>query len=98
MPSTPQQERRSPGLWNILGQRMPESEVVFISQVILVYTVIITCIVNLSLQKGDSSLWICLMSSCLGYLLPNPKIDTAEKRTHHFQHGTDVPDFAQQQL
>lgn len=67
--------QRSNHLWNVLGKKLPESEVVFFSQVVLVYIVILTCMINLSRGAGDSNLWTCLMSSCLGYLLPNPKID-----------------------
>lgn len=74
----PDQQPKS-ALWNVLGKKIPENEVVFFSQVILVYIVIITCIINLSLGQGDSNLWTCLLSSCLGYLLPNPKIDQTDK-------------------
>ena len=68
-------------LWNVLGKRLPQNEVVYFTQVILIFTVIITCIVNLSRGEGDSNLWTCLMSSCLGYLLPNPKINSLEKKS-----------------
>lgn len=71
-------QQPAPAVWNVLGKKLPENEVVFFSQVILVYIVIITCIINLSLNLGDSNLWTCLLSSCLGYLLPNPKIDNSE--------------------
>ena len=79
--------QHSRAAWNILGKKLPADEVVFFSQVVLVYIIIITCIVNLSCQTGDSNLWTCLMSSCLGYLLPNPKIDHRDKR----QHESTVP-------
>ena len=59
---------------------MPEKEVVFFTQVILLYVIIITCIVNLTLGVEDSNLWTCLMSSCLGYLLPNPKLENNKKK------------------
>ena len=67
-------------LWSVLGQRLPQSEVVYFTQVVLIYIVIITCIVNLSRGAGDSNLWTCLMSSSLGYLLPNPRISTSRKQ------------------
>ena len=68
-------------LWNLLGKRLPQNEVVYFTQVVLIFTVIITCIVNLSRGQGDSNLWTCLLSSCLGYLLPNPKINSQGKRS-----------------
>ena len=94
----PQEGRRQQVLWNVLGKRLPETEVVFISQVILVYIVVITCIANLSLKEENTTLWICLMSSCLGYLLPNPTLNTNQAKRQQPQHGTDVPDSPQQQL
>ena len=60
--------------WNVLGRRLPKSEIVYFSQVLLVYIVVITCIVNLSLGKDEGKLWTALLSSCLGYLLPSPSI------------------------
>lgn len=87
------QQQRSIRLWNILGKKLPQTEVVFFSQVILLYIVILTCIVNLSLNVENSNLWICLMSSCLGYLLPNPKIENGTK-TGSKQIGHDEPDVS----
>ena len=46
----------------------------YIAQIIIIYLVIITCITNLSMTNGDSNLWTALLSSCLGYMLPNPSI------------------------
>ena len=53
---------------------LPKTDLQYILQVIVVYIVIITCIANLSLTDGDSNLWTALLSSCLGYMLPNPSI------------------------
>ena len=58
--------------WCISGRIVPKGEVVFISQVIIVYIVVIVSIINLSLEVNDKNIWIILLSSCLGYLLPNP--------------------------
>ena len=60
--------------WKVLGKSVPKTEIQFITQVIIIYIVIITCIINLSLANGDSNLWTALLSSCLGYMLPNPSI------------------------
>ena len=46
----------------------------FWSQIVVIYIVIVTCIVNLSIANGNSNLWTALLSSCLGYILPNPKL------------------------
>ena len=60
--------------WYIFGKRVPKVEAVFFTQIIILYIVIITCIVNLSIKNGDSNLWTALLSSSLGYILPNPTI------------------------
>ena len=60
--------------WNIFGFKAPKSEIVFATQVILLYIVVITSIVNLSILNGESTLWTALLSSCIGYLLPNPTL------------------------
>ena len=60
--------------WRLFGTNVTRSEVVYISQVILIYIIVITCIVNLTIKVGDSNLWTALLSSCLGYLLPNPTL------------------------
>ena len=64
----------SPVEWKFFGQRMPKTELVFFSQVIILYIVIITCIINLSLESENSNLWTALLSSSLGYLLPCPSM------------------------
>lgn len=65
--------------WQILGKSIPKQEVVYFCQVILIYIVVITCIVNLTLQRDEGKVWTALLSSCLGYLLPNPTIKPRTK-------------------
>lgn len=62
------------GTWSFLGQRIPQTEIQYITQVVIIYMVVITCIINLSLSNGDSNLWTALLSSSLGYMLPNPSL------------------------
>ena len=50
------------------------SEIVYFCQIINVYAIIITSIINLLLQNGSSELWISLLSSCIGYAFPSPKL------------------------
>lgn len=60
--------------WRIWGSKLPKQEIVYFCQVFLVYIVVITCITNLTLGRDEGKIWIALLSSCLGYLLPNPSI------------------------
>lgn len=60
--------------WKIFGKRLPKAELVFFSQVIIIYVVVCLCLYNLTTGHGDSNLWSALLSGSLGYLLPNPTI------------------------
>ena len=43
-------------------------------QIVILYTVIVLSIYNLTVAHDDSTLWTALLSSSLGYLLPNPSL------------------------
>ena len=60
--------------WHIFGTECPKEEIVFLCQVIILYTVIIVSIYNLTVAHDDPTLWTALLSSSLGYLLPNPSL------------------------
>lgn len=60
--------------WSLLGSKIPKSEIVYFCQMSVVYIIIITSIVNLSLQNGSTELWISLLSSAIGYALPSPSL------------------------
>ena len=60
--------------WHIFGTECPKGEIVFLCQVVVLYTVIVVSIYNLTVGHGDSTLWTALLSSSLGYLLPNPSM------------------------
>ena len=62
------------GKWNFCGNNMPRSQIVFFVQVVLVYIVAIVSIVNLTIGSGSDKLWIALLSSSTGYILPNPSL------------------------
>ena len=64
--------------WHMFGHKFPKEEVVFFMQVVLIYIVVVTSIVNLTLNKDEGKLWTALLSSSLGYLLPNPTLKKKE--------------------
>lgn len=64
------------GEWKMFAHKVPKSELVFFSQVIILYVVVCLCLYNLTTGRGDSNLWSALLSGSLGYLLPNPTIKT----------------------
>ena len=67
-------------LWHMFGRRVPRSEIVFCCQTLLVYVVVVTSLVNITLSNGPLNLWIALLSSGLGYLLPHPSLDKTDRR------------------
>jgi hypothetical protein len=47
---------------------------IYLSQISVIFIVMIVSLYNLSFKTGDDSLWTALLTSCLSYMLPNPKI------------------------
>jgi hypothetical protein len=76
-----QPSEETSSLLRFFSKRPPKSEGVFFSQIIILYIVVITCIVNLSLANGNSNLWTALLSSSLGYMLPTPSLKTQKPLT-----------------
>lgn len=66
-------------IWSIGGRNVPKTEVVFFCQMFMLYIVVITCIINLSLGSGESNLWVVLLSMSLGAVLPNPKMKVQQR-------------------
>ena len=55
---------------------------VFFSQIVIVFVVIFAAIINLTLfPEGRQELWITLLSSSIGYLLPSPTIKKPSNKT-----------------
>ena len=63
--------------WRLFGHALPRTVVVYLTQSLLIYIVVITSLVNLTIGVEYHNVWIGLMSSCLGYLLPSPRIKKA---------------------
>ena len=88
-PQQQQQQKRTTRFWHMFGRKLPRSEIVFFCQTFLIYVVVVTSLVNLTLKNGPINLWIALLGSCLGYLLPHPSIDNISKQhqlqDHHQQ-------------
>ena len=66
-------------VWKCCGSDYPRREIVFLTQVLAVYAVVIASIYNLTVDGGgDRELWIALLSSALGYMLPCPALDASK--------------------
>ena len=63
--------------WRCSNYTVPRSEVVFFVQVSIVVLMIFLCFSMLFLLSEsceEKSIWIALLSSLVGYFLPNPKL------------------------
>lgn len=67
-------QHRKSVLWRVFGQTLPRSEIVYLCQMLLIFSVVAVSLYNLTSGAGDGKLWTALLSSCLGYVLPNPSI------------------------
>jgi len=60
--------------WRWCKDNVPRDEIVFFVQVVIIYTIVVTSIYNLTTGHKDGHLWTALLSSSLGYVLPNPSL------------------------
>lgn len=67
------EERKS---WKLLGHSCSRSLALFISQFVVILIVLACSIVRISLAKTceESTVWVAILSSTLGYILPSPKL------------------------
>jgi hypothetical protein len=65
--------------WTFLGTSLPKAEIVYFCQILLVYAIVVTAIVNLSLHSENTELWVSLLSSAIGYALPSPTLDRQDE-------------------
>ena len=67
------QERQS---WKCFGQTCNRSLVVFLSQFFVILVILVSCIVRITLAKTceETTVWIAILSSTVGYILPSPKL------------------------
>jgi len=83
---------------------VPKQEVVFVSQIIASFIIVIVALLNLSLNDRNKELWSALVGARFGYLVPNPTFQ--RRRRRHRQEQQQLPpsheslyyDAAEQQL
>ena len=66
-----------------------KNRITFLAQIIVVYIIIITSLVQISLRSPDKELWLILLSSSIGYILPSPGLKFKKQA---LQAGTDEID------
>ena len=70
-------------MWEIAGRRVSRPLIVYSAQIALIYAVVITAIYNLTVShcQSDQRLWVALLASCVGYIMPAPAIAAATVAT-----------------
>ena len=54
--------------------KIVKNSFIFLAQIIVVYIIIITSLVQISLRSPDKELWLIVLSSSIGYILPSPSL------------------------
>ena len=62
--------------WCCLGHKVPRTEIVFATQVFVVFVVVAVSLYNITTNHPNLNLWTILLSSSLGYILPNPRLES----------------------
>ena len=67
------QERQS---WKCFGQTCNRSLVVFLSQFFVILLILACCIVRITLAETceETTVWIAILSSTVGCILPSPEL------------------------
>ena len=66
--------------------------ILFTVQVVIIFVVVCTSLMNLTLGYGNQNLWTVVLTSSLGYVMPNPKIKIQDIKTDEIKpiKGVDV--------
>ena len=71
--------------------RMPKNTLTFLSQIIVVYGIISVSINHLSVQSPNQELWLILLSSAFGYILPSPGLKYLKPAQANTLQSTESP-------
>ena len=62
----------------------PSRNIVFYAQILIIVIVVVASIVNLSLNSTNhTELWVAVLSTSLGAVLPSPKLKPMKKASTH---------------
>ena len=71
--------------------RIVKNRYAFFAQIIVVYMIIITSLVQISLRSLDKELWLMVLSSSIGYILPSPGLKFRKQANPISADETDSP-------
>lgn len=50
------------------------SKVLYTFQLFIIFIVVLAALLNITFDNGDQKFWVSLLSLCIGYTIPNPKL------------------------
>jgi hypothetical protein len=62
--------------WTFFGAPIARSQLIFVVQIVFIFLISLVCVGNLTLGSEsceESTAWIALLSSVIGYVLPAPR-------------------------
>lgn len=60
---------------------LPSSELLLFSfQIVIIFIVVCASLINLTFQWGNQNLWTIILTSSLGYIMPNPKLNLTNSK------------------
>jgi hypothetical protein len=61
--------------------------ILFSIQVFVIVIVVIASLINLTYYKENINLWTMILTSCLGYLMPNPRFKVLKEEKQEVQNS-----------
>jgi len=61
--------------WNLCCSSVYKAEVVFMTQILFLFTILIFSIVQITLKAQNLEIYFSLISSIIGILIPQPKME-----------------------
>ena len=62
--------------------------VLFIVQVALIFIVVCSSLINLTFEIGNQNLWTVILTSCLGIIMPNPRLKPSSAPRDSISNGS----------
>ena len=64
---------------NDKDRQKPKNPWSFLAQIVVVHAIIVTSLIQINLRSPDKELWLILLSSSVGYILPSPGLKLSKR-------------------
>ena len=77
---------------SITSMRTRPDVILFSIQVFVIVLVVIASLINLTYYKENINLWTMILTSCLGYIMPNPRFKVLKEEVKQEVYNNKVDD------